>query len=69
MTQEELFDSGPPARIQNPNSLHIGFCELCGSSDEVKTCSYCQHEFCDECGSMKKRLCERCQDFFGARGR
>ncbi len=68
-SQEDLFNLRPEKRIQNPNSLHVGFCTLCGSSGEVQTCAYCLQEFCEECGSIKKKLCERCRDFFGTRGR
>ncbi len=69
MTQGDLFNLGPSPRIQNSNSPHVGRCELCGESGDVKHCKYCQQEFCEDCGTMKKSLCERCVSFFGSRGR
>jgi len=55
----------PPASLTGPR---IGLCELCGEVDErIQTCKYCRKDFCEDCGSGRKKLCERCRDFFGGR--
>ena len=66
--QRDLFDvsggrEAKERRLRREKSSHVGVC-ACGFQGEAWSCEYCKKDFCEDCGSKTKHLCENCEMFY-----